>query len=62
MGLDPSVVMTTGQVGTGFLESCWPKPRRENCDYCVMRDGIDFVNQLGAVVVVDNHEQNLEGK
>ena len=47
-----------GQVGTGFLESNWPKPRRGNCDYRVTGDGIDFVNGLGAVVVVVYHEQN----
>ena len=33
--------------------------RRENCDYRATGDGIDFVNGLGANVVVDYHEQNI---
>ena len=33
--------------------------RRENCDYRARGDGIDFVNGLGANVVVDYHEQYI---
>ena len=33
--------------------------RRENCDNRATGEGIDFVNGLGANVVVDYHEQNI---
>ena len=52
------VVVTAGQVGTGFMESNWPKFSARKCDYRVTGDGTDFVNGVHAIVVVVYHKQN----
>ena len=56
----PSVVVTAGQVGTGFIGIQLAKVvGAGTVTYRATGDGIDFLNGLGVNVVVDYHEQNI---
>ena len=56
----PTVVVTAGQVGTGFIGIQLAEVLGAGTVITAATgDEIDFVNGLGADVVVDNHEQNI---
>ena len=44
----------------GFTEKHRPKLSTQNWDYRVLRDNIDFLNELGVNLVVDDQKQTFE--
>ena len=56
----PTVVVTVGQVATGFIGIQLAKVLGAGTAItATTRDDIDLVNRLGAAVVVDYYEQNI---
>ena len=57
--LKPTIVVSAGQVGQVSLENTGQSSQRDNWDFRVLRDNIDFLNGLGVNLVVDDHKQNI---
>ena len=58
--LKPTIVVSAGQVGQVSLKNIGQSSQRENWDYRVLRDNIDFLNELGVNLVVDDNKQTFE--